>query len=48
MIRQKVKSSMKTDRLIGILSVLWQQEKVTAPELAEESALWTDTEYGSS
>jgi len=26
---------MKTDRLIGILSVLLQEEKVTAPELAE-------------
>ena len=26
---------MKTDRLIGILSVLLQQEKITAPELAE-------------
>ena len=27
---------MKTDRLIGILSVLLQQEKCTAPELAEK------------
>ena len=27
---------MKTDRLIGILSVLLQQEKITAPELAEK------------
>lgn len=27
---------MKTDRLIGILSVLLQQEKTTAPELAEK------------
>jgi len=26
---------MKTDRLIGILSLLLQQEKITAPELAE-------------
>jgi predicted DNA-binding transcriptional regulator YafY len=26
---------MKIDRLIGILSVLLQEEKVTAPELAE-------------
>ena len=26
---------MKIDRLIGILSVLLQKEKVTAPELAE-------------
>ena len=26
---------MKIDRLIGILSVLLQQEKITAPELAE-------------
>ena len=26
---------MKLDRLIGILSILLQQEKVTAPELAE-------------
>lgn len=26
---------MKIDRLIGILSILLQQEKVTAPELAE-------------
>ena len=26
---------MKTDRLIGILSVLLQKEKTTAPELAE-------------
>ena len=27
---------MKTDRLIGILSILLQREKVTAPELAEQ------------
>ena len=27
---------MKTDRLIGILSVLLQKEKCTAPELAEK------------
>ena len=26
---------MKMDRLIGILSVLLQEDKVTAPELAE-------------
>ena len=26
---------MKTDRLIGILSILLQEEKTTAPELAE-------------
>ena len=26
---------MKIDRLIGILSILLQEEKVTAPELAE-------------
>ena len=27
---------MKIDRLIGILSILLQKEKVTAPELAEK------------
>ena len=27
---------MKTDRLIGILSVLLQRERTTAPELAEK------------
>ena len=27
---------MKTDRLIGILSILLQREKVTAPELAKQ------------
>lgn len=27
---------MKIDRLIGILSVLLQEEKVTAPQLAEK------------
>ena len=27
---------MKTDRLIGILSILLQEEKITAPELAEK------------
>ena len=27
---------MKTDRLIGILSILLQQEKTTAPRLAEK------------
>ena len=27
---------MKTDRLIGILSILLQKEKCTAPELAEK------------
>ena len=36
MIRQEVKSVMKIDRLIGILFVLLQKEKVTAPELAEK------------
>ena len=51
MIRQEVKSVMKIDRLIGILSVLLQKEKITAPELAEKfvqvaaSALWRDTEW---
>ncbi len=35
-IRQEVKESMKIDRLIGILSVLLQEEKVTAPELAQK------------
>lgn len=34
-IRQEVKNVMKIDRLIGILSVLLQKEKVTAPELAK-------------
>lgn len=33
---QEVKKHMKIDRLIGILSVLLQEEKVTAPELAEK------------
>lgn len=33
---QEVKKYMKIDRLIGILSVLLQEEKVTAPELAEK------------
>ena len=27
---------MKMDRLIGILSILLQQERITAPELAEQ------------
>ena len=27
---------MKIDRLIGILSILLQQEKITAPELAKK------------
>ena len=27
---------MKIDRLIGILSILLQQEKITAPQLAEK------------
>ena len=36
MMNRKVKSDMKIDRLIGILSVLLQEEKVTAPELAEK------------
>ena len=30
---------MKLDRMIGILSILLQQEKVTAPYLAEKSAI---------
>ena len=30
-----VKETMKIDRLIGILSILLQEEKTTAPELAE-------------
>lgn len=30
---------MKTDRLIGILSILLQEEKITAPELAERFAV---------
>lgn len=34
--RWEVKSFMKIDRLIGILSVLLQEEKVTAPKLAEK------------
>ncbi|WP_423190562.1 HTH domain-containing protein [Anaerotruncus colihominis] len=29
-------NDMKPDRLIGILSILLQREKVTAPELAEQ------------
>ena len=38
---------MKTDRLIGILSILLQKEKCTAPELGcrglgEASASWKD------
>ncbi len=28
--------TMKIDRLIGILSILLQEEKTTAPELAEK------------
>ena len=32
----EVKNIMKIDRLIGILSVLLQEERVTAPELAEK------------
>ena len=31
-----VRKAMKTDRLIGILSVLLQEEKTTAPQLAEQ------------
>jgi len=30
------RDGMKTDRLIGILSILLQEEKTTAPELAEK------------
>lgn len=30
---------MKIDRLIGILSILLQEEKTTAPELAEKLGL---------
>ena len=30
-----VEETMKIDRLIGILSILLQEEKTTAPELAE-------------
>ena len=30
---------MKMDRLIGILSILLQQERITAPELAEPAEL---------
>lgn len=32
---------MKIDRLIGILSVLLQEKKVTAPELAEKVSFLT-------
>ena len=31
--------AMKMDRLIGILSILLQQERITAPELAESAEL---------
>ena len=31
-----MKQDMKIDRLIGILSILLQEDKVTAPELAEK------------
>lgn len=34
--REKVGNTMKIDRLIGILSILLQKEKVTAPYLAEK------------
>ena len=33
---RKAVSPMKMERLIGILSILLQQDKVTAPELAEQ------------
>lgn len=33
---RKAVRPMKMERLIGILSILLQQEKVTAPELAEQ------------
>lgn len=36
MIIEEVRKIVKIDRLIGILSVLLQEEKVTAPELAEK------------
>lgn len=35
-IHKEVKIDMKIDRLIGILSILLQEEKITAPELAEK------------
>lgn len=35
-IDKEVSINMKIDRLIGILSILLQKEKVTAPELAEK------------
>ena len=36
---------MKIDRLIGILSVLLQEEKITAPELAERFEVSRRTIY---
>ena len=35
LVSSRSENRMKIDRLIGILSVLLQEEKVTAPELAE-------------
>ena len=35
-VKEEVVFSMKIDRLVGILSILLQKEKVTAPELAEK------------
>ena len=32
------REDMRSDRLIGILSILLQEEKTTAPELAEKGA----------
>ena len=34
MLKTKGRASMKIDRLIGILALLLQQERVTAPQLA--------------
>lgn len=34
MLKTKGRASMKVDRLIGILALLLQQERVTAPQLA--------------
>ena len=34
--KREGESCMKMERLIGILSILLQREKVTAPELAEQ------------
>ena len=35
LVSSRSENRMKIDRLIGILSVLLQEEKVTAPDLAE-------------